>query len=152
MKKAADPVKGGGFSMSGPGGPVSLGSKLRHGPLLACRRQVGAAAVGGFGAQADAFAQRGVRVDGLADVDLVGAHLDGQGHLPIMSPACVPTMPPPRMRWVSASNSSLVKPSSRPLVIARPEALQGNRPFLTLMPWALAWSSVRPTQATSGSV
>ena len=30
---------------------------------------------------ADAFAQRGVRVDGLADVHGVGAHLDGQGNL-----------------------------------------------------------------------
>mgnify|MGYP002651480278 CR=1 FL=1 len=46
---------------------------------------------------------------------------------PIMSPACVPTMPPPTMRWVWASNSSLVKPSSRPLAMARPEAAQGKR-------------------------
>src|SRR3989344_2539986 len=76
---------------------------------------------------------------------------------PIMSPACVPTMPPPRILpgpWASgeSSNSSLVTPSSRPLAMARPEAVQGNRPFLTLMPCALAWSSVRPTHATSGSV
>ena len=76
---------------------------------------------------------------------------------PIMSPACVPTMPPPRiLPWPLASwessNRSLVYPSSRPLEMARPEAVQGNRPFLTLMPWALAWSSVRPTHATSGSV
>src|SRR3989344_1854602 len=56
--------------------------------------------------------------------------------------------------WASgeSSNSSLVTPSSRPLAMARPEAVQGNRPFLTLMPCALAWSSVRPTHATSGSV
>jgi len=32
-----------------------------------------------FRRHADAFAQRGVRVDGLADVHRVGAHLDGQG-------------------------------------------------------------------------
>jgi hypothetical protein len=32
------------------------------------------------------------------------------------------------------------------------DAVHGNKPFLTLMPCALAWSSVRPTQATSGSV
>jgi hypothetical protein len=32
--------------------------------------------------------------------------------------------------------------------MARPEAVQGNMPFFTLMPCALAWSSVRPTQAT----
>ncbi len=61
-------------------------------------------------------------------------------------------MPPPRIlpwprpAWPSpdpasglSSNSSLVKPSSRPLAMARPEAAQGNRPFLTLMPCALAW-------------
>ncbi len=34
-----------------------------------------------LGRHANAFAQRGVRVDGLADVHGVGAHLDGQGHL-----------------------------------------------------------------------
>ena len=64
---------------------------------------------------------------------------------PIMSPAWVPTMPPPKIlpwprpAWPSpdpasglSSNSSLVKPSSRPLAMARPEAAQGNRPFLTL--------------------
>src|SRR5690606_8402806 len=70
----------------------------------------------------------------------------------IKSPACVPTMPPPRMRCVSASNSSLVKPSSRPFAIARPDAAQGNRPFSTLIPCFLASSSVKPTHATSGSV
>ena len=56
---------------------------------------------------------------------------------PIRSPACVPTMPPPTMRCVASSNSSLVKPSSRPLAIARPEAAHGNRPFCTLMPLRL---------------
>jgi hypothetical protein len=71
---------------------------------------------------------------------------------PIMSPAWVPTMPPPTMRWLSSSNSSLVKPSSRPLAIARPDAVHGNRPFLTFCPLAFASSSVRPTHATSGSV
>ncbi len=30
---------------------------------------------------ADALAQRGVRVDGLADVHRISAHLDGQGDL-----------------------------------------------------------------------
>jgi len=55
---------------------------------------------------------------------------------PIMSPACVPTMPPPKILpwpWASgeSSNSSLVTPSSRPLAMARPEAVQGNKPFFT---------------------
>ena len=43
---------------------------------------------------------------------------------PIMSPACVPTMPPPKIfpwQWASgeSSNSSLVTPSSRPLATDR---------------------------------
>ena len=70
----------------------------------------------------------------------------------IRSPACVPTIPPPTTRCVSSSNSSLVKPSSRPLAIARPDADHGNTPFLILRPCFFASSSVRPTHATSGSV
>ena len=42
------------------------------------------------------------------------------------SPAPVPTMPPPTMRWLSASKISLVKPSSRALAMARPEAAHGK--------------------------
>ena len=38
-------------------------------------------AVRDLGRHADAFAQRGMRMDRLADVDLVGAHLDGQRDL-----------------------------------------------------------------------
>ena len=41
----------------------------------------------------------------------------------IRSPACVPTMPPPMMRCVASSKISFVKPSSRPLAIARPPML-----------------------------
>ena len=43
-------------------------------------RQIRAAAMRHFRRHADALAQRGMRVDGLADVDGVGAHLDGQRH------------------------------------------------------------------------
>src|SRR6185295_6043222 len=68
------------------------------------------------------------------------------------SPAPVPTMPPPTMRWVCASKMSLVKPSSRALAIARPEAAQGNLATPTLRPAFFASSSVTPTQAISGSV
>src|SRR3989454_9482722 len=70
----------------------------------------------------------------------------------IRSPARVPTMPPPTTRCVASSNRSLVKPSSRPLAIARPDAAQGNTLFCTLTPFALASSSVIPTHAISGSV
>ena len=44
--------------------------------LLLARRQVRAAAMRHLGRHADAFAQRGVRVDGLADVHGVCAHLN----------------------------------------------------------------------------
>ena len=49
--------------------------------LLALRRQVGAGTVRHLGGHADAFAQRRVRVDGLADVHVVRPHLDGQRDL-----------------------------------------------------------------------
>ena len=42
------------------------------------RWNVRASAVGNFGGHADGFAQGRVRVNGLADVDRVAAHLDGQ--------------------------------------------------------------------------
>jgi hypothetical protein len=40
-------------------------------------------------------------------------------------------------RWVAASKRSFVKPSSRPLAMARPEAAQGNTAFSNAMPFAL---------------
>ena len=49
--------------------------------LLLCWRQVRAATVRDFCRHADAFAQRGVGVDGFADVHSVCAHLDGQSDL-----------------------------------------------------------------------
>ena len=70
----------------------------------------------------------------------------------IRSPAPVPTMPPPTTRWVSASKISLVKPSSRALAIARPDAAQGNFATPIAVPFFFASSSVSPTQAISGSV
>ena len=48
--------------------------------LLLARRQVGTAAMSHFRRHANAFAQRGVRVDGFADVDGIRAHLNGQRH------------------------------------------------------------------------
>src|SRR5471032_3698308 len=70
----------------------------------------------------------------------------------IRSPAFVPTIPPPMIRCVSSSKMSLVKPSSRPFAIARPDAAHGNVALPYLMPSALHWSSVLPAHATSGSV
>ena len=49
--------------------------------LLLARRQVGAGAVRDLGGHADRFAQRRMRVDRLADVHRVRAHLDGQRDL-----------------------------------------------------------------------
>src|SRR5205814_2114610 len=65
------------------------------------------------------------------------------------SPAPAPTMPPPRMRCVCASKISLVKPSSRALAMARPDAAHGNLATPTLVPDFFASSSVSPTQAIS---
>jgi hypothetical protein len=94
-----------------------------------------------------------MRVNRLADVHRVSAHLDRQSCRRHECQRC-------RRREScrghglpgESSNKSLEKASSRLLAIARPEAVQGDRPFLTLRPCALAWSSVRPTHATSGSL
>ena len=49
--------------------------------LLLRRRQIRAATVRHFSRHANAFAQRGMWVDGFADVHRVRAHLDGQSDL-----------------------------------------------------------------------
>ena len=75
------------------------------------------------------FAQRRVRVDGLADVDRVGAHLDRQRDLAdqVAGMGADDAAADDRDAWLS-SNSSLVKPSSRPLAIARPDAAPREQP------------------------
>ena len=49
--------------------------------LFARRRQIGAAPMRHFRRHADALAQRGMRVNRLADIDRVGAHFYRQGDL-----------------------------------------------------------------------
>ena len=68
------------------------------------------------------------------------------------SPAFTPTMPAPRMRLLPFSNSTFVRPSSRPMPSARPLAAQGNTAFSYSTPCALASGSESPIHATSGSV
>src|SRR6056297_636027 len=70
----------------------------------------------------------------------------------IRSPACMPTTPPPMIRPVFSSKTSLVKPSALSMPSARPLAAQGNLPTPKSMPFSFASRSVRPVQATSGSV
>ena len=84
------------------------------------------------------LAERRVRMDRLADVHRVGAHLDGQRDLAdhVAGMRADDAAADDAVR-LGSSNSSLVKPSSRPLAIARPDAVHGNRPFLTLMPLRL---------------
>ena len=76
---------GGGFGklLDGCHGvsPDGAAGLLCNSALFALGRHVGATAVGNFRRHANAFAQRGVRVDGLADVHRVGAHFDGQSDL-----------------------------------------------------------------------
>jgi hypothetical protein len=70
----------------------------------------------------------------------------------IRSPAPTPTIPAPSTRWDPGSTISFDRPSSRPSASARPEAAQGKIAFSYSMPDAFASVSVRPIQATSGSV
>jgi len=81
--------------------------------LLLRRREIRAVPLGGLRRQADALAEGRVRMDRAADVDRIRPISIASAISPMRSPACVPTMPPPTMRCVSSSNSSLVKPSSR---------------------------------------
>ena len=50
------------------------------------------------------------------------------------------TIPCKLALWLAGSGAAQCAKACRrwPLAMARPEAAQGNRPFLTLMPWALA--------------
>ena len=65
---------------------------------------------------ADALAQRGVRVDSLADVHRICAHLDGQSNLAdhvarVGADHAAAQYRAVAMRFGESSNSSLVKPS-----------------------------------------
>ena len=61
-------------------GFVRVAESLEAG-LLAPRRHIRATAMRHFRRHADALTQRRVRVNGLADVDGIGAHLNRQGNL-----------------------------------------------------------------------
>ena len=61
-----------------PFGLFALGSQIG---LLPCRRHIRAAAMRNLRGHANALAQRGVRVDRLADLHCVCSHLDGQSDL-----------------------------------------------------------------------
>jgi hypothetical protein len=96
-------------------------------------------------------------MDGLADIDRVGAHLDRQrdlaDHVARMgaddAAAQDPAVPVGLGRIVEQQlGEAFVAPVGDGAARRRP----GEQALATLMPWALAWSSVRPTQATSGSV
>jgi hypothetical protein len=51
-----------------------------------------------FGSQAYCFSERRMRMNGFADINCIGAHLDRRTGSPIMSPACGPTITPPMIR------------------------------------------------------
>ena len=70
----------------------------------------------------------------------------------ISSPAPGPTTPTPSTRPDSGSTISLVSPSERPRVAARPDAAHGKRATFTGRLASLASRSVSPHHATSGSV
>jgi hypothetical protein len=82
------------------------------------------------------LAQRRMRMDGLADIHRVGAHLDRQrdlaDHVARMGTHDTAAQNPavPMGRRAESSNSSLVKPSSRPLAMARPDGSPGEQALL----------------------
>ena len=89
----------------------------------------------------DALAQRRVGVDRPADVHGTGTHRDGQRDR--SDPVARVGATHAAARNVSvgvdfgrAMRQELGNSFVAPLPIAWPEAVHGNRPFLTLMPWA----------------
>ena len=97
--------------------------------------------------------QRRVGVDGQRQVLGDGAHLDRQHHLGDQLAGARPRRCRRRGSVGSPGRrSSLVRPSGRSSDSARPDAAQGNtaRSYATSPAWASV--SVRPAQATSGSV
>jgi hypothetical protein len=104
---------------------------------------------------ANVFAQRGVGVDSFANVHRVCALLNRQCNLTNhvasvradhaaakILPWLRPAWPFPDPASGESSNSSLVTASKLSLAMVRPDAVQGNKPFFTLMPCALALASV----------
>ncbi len=69
----------------------------------------------------------------------------------ISSPACSPTMCPPRISFVLASATILTRPHRSPSIRARSSCSKLAVPVATSWPRSRASSSVRPTLATSGS-
>ena len=129
----------------------SLQLVLRHFVFACVRRQVGAHAFEELGGHADRLAGGRMRVDGLADVGRVGAHLDGERELADqVAGAGADDAARRRCDASRLSKMSLVNPSSRALAIARPDAAQGNLATPIFAPLFFASSSVRPTQAISG--
>src|SRR5215510_5958691 len=88
-----------------------------------CWRQVSADTLEHFRRHADRFRQGRVWMDGLADIDGITPHLDRETHF---------------SDQVSGTGAH--------------DAAQGKTAFPYLIPCALHCSSVRPAQATSGSV
>jgi hypothetical protein len=79
--------------------------------------------LGGFG---DRFGEGGMRVNGSGDVLRHRAHFKRERRFGDQVPGSGATMPRPAGGRFSGSKSSLVKPSPRPIVMARPRPTKGS--------------------------
>jgi hypothetical protein len=105
-----------------------------------------------FGRFHDRFRERRVGVDAFGEIANGRAHLDCDHAFGNEFARAVADDPTPSTRSVSASTMSLVSPSVRSKLIARPEAPHGNLATSMFRPFARASASVTPHHATSGSV
>ncbi len=110
-----------------------------------------------FRRHADAFAKRGVRVYGFANVLRVGAHLDSQSDF-TNQVACIGTdnCATQNLAVTMCFGTAVEQQFGKALIYGHSRRRGPRRPkgtnLFCLMPCALASVSVRPTHATSGSV
>jgi len=93
-----------------------------------------------------------MRMHGQRDVFRGGAHLDGEHRFGDQFARTCAADTHAQHASVSGSMSIFVMPSVRSNDMARPDAAHGNLETSYLMPRSLASPSVRPHQASSGSV
>jgi hypothetical protein len=116
------------------------------------RDEIGDGPLEHLGRHGDRLRQRGMRVNGEADVMGIGAHLDRESCFRDQVASIWSNDATTNDAIGRLIEQDLGDPFVAPSERDRPDAAQGNTPLPYFTPLALASFSVSPTQATSGSV